>query len=245
MNDATAERRQHELGYNERLFKGSGLRNFYHMARFKWVNAKLAQFVQGPLRIFELGCFDGRVLDQLPPERIEDYLGIDANWENGLDLARAKHGGRTNARFIEATDAGAMCGLADGAFNVAIALETVEHIPLHLLDAYLAEIARVTEGYVFVSVPVEMGPVFLAKYLAKAVRYGGTDDYTWREIANAARWNADGVRRDEHKGFDYRRLVKQLARHFEIVSVEGMPFAALPPSVSLTVGIVARSTASR
>jgi SAM-dependent methyltransferase len=241
MSDASTTMQGGEPGYTERLFGRRGLRSFYHNARFKWLAARLAALGDAPLRIFELGCFDGRVLDQLAPERVASYVGIDANIENGLDQARAKFAGRPNIGFVEATDAGAMTGLADDSFDVAIALETLEHVPPASLDAYLDEIARVTSGYFFVSVPVEMGPVFLAKYLAKKALYGDGEKYRFGEVVSATLWRPKGVERGDHKGFDYRALRRQLSQRFEIVSVKGMPLGWMPAPLSLTVGIVCKT----
>ena len=48
--------------------------------------------------IIELGCFDGKLLDYLPnfPEK---YLGLDANWEGGLELAKRKYKDKKNIRI--------------------------------------------------------------------------------------------------------------------------------------------------
>ena len=225
--------------YNQRLFAKPGLRSYYHLSRFRWLHERLHQESK-PLRIVELGCFDGRVL-QYTPATVERYVGLDANWEGGLDLGRAAYAGRPEISLIECSCAETLRQFPDRSFNTAVSLETLEHIPEPAMREYLAEIARVTDGHFFVSVPNEMGPVFLAKYLMKRAVYGDSENYTLKEIIAATARQSHKVRRHEHKGFDYRRLIDELAVHFEILRVEGLASFGLPPALSLSVGIVART----
>ncbi len=224
-------------GYNERLFSGSSARAYYHLARFKWAAAKLAQLPPA-LSVVELGCFDGKLLDFVGG-RVREYVGLDANWEGGLDLARKKFEGRKDVRLIHAQSPESLKEFPDLHFDAAVALETLEHVPPDLVDPYLAELARVTSGHLVVSVPNEMGAVFAAKYLAKRLLYGDVEPYTLREFMAATLKQTDKVARTEHKGFDYRELVRQIGRYFRIFSVEGLAGFGLPPSLSPTIGIVA------
>jgi hypothetical protein len=226
-------------GYNELFFSGKGLRSYYHFARYRWLRKRVEERTSGPLRIVELGCFDAKSIDFLPP-RLESYVGLDANWDNGLDMGRARFAGRPDIKLIECETVDSFARFADGQFNAAISLETLEHIPPKLVDDYLRQIKRVTRGPFFVSVPNEMGPVFLAKHLAKRLRYGTVYSYSFRELVAATLRQSHKVRRDEHKGFDYRVLARQLSKHFDVVSIEGLP-GRLPAALSLTVAIVAHS----
>jgi len=227
-------------GYNERLFRSSPIRRFYHTARFNWVRDQLNKHPVENLRIFELGCFDGKLLDFLPRPPVR-YVGLDANWEGGVDIARTRFGGRTDVEFIEASNPTALGKFPDKEFNCTVALETLEHIPPAMLTDYLRQVARITQGRLLVSVPNEMGPVFAAKWLAKKVRYGDAEKYTMSEFLAATAYRSDKVQRDQHKGFDYRRLVDEIAAYFDVRSVVGIPAVGLPPALSLTVGIVAHS----
>lgn len=228
-------------GYNERLFSGDALRRFYHLSRFRWLRDRLSTQAKDPLRIIELGCFDAKTLDYLP-SKPEQYVGLDANWEGGLDEARALHGSRPEVTLAEVSDPASLAAYADNQFNTAIALETLEHIPDDIMRDYLAELARVTNGSLYVSVPNEMGPVFLVKYAVKSIAYGGvSENYTPSEIVGATMRRPHKVARDQHKGFDYRALVRDISKHFDVTRVEGIPFGAVPAAVSLTIGITAIS----
>lgn len=227
-------------GYNEQLFSRPGLRSYYHFARFHWVEKKATQHLASGAALVELGCFDGRLLDFIRP-LVGEYVGIDANWERGLDRAKEKYRTQVGLTFVEGADPSVLERFSDGYFDAAAALETLEHVPPVLMPRFLDQLARVTRGYLFVTVPNELGPVFLVKHVGKAVFYGGVQHYSPREILAALIRKSDAIERDDHKGFDYRDVVREIAARFDIVSVEGLPAIGLPPALSPTIGIVAVS----
>ena len=230
-----------EAGYNERLFAKRGLRSFYHLARFNWAAGEIRKHLGANLKVVELGCFDGRLLEHIEPQ-VAEYVGLDANWEGGLDLARERFRGRPTANFIESSDPAALHEFPAGYFDLAVALETLEHLDPGMVPAYLDELARVTSGRILVSVPNEIGPVFLAKHLVKSLRYGATEHYTPREFVAAVLGRTERIARNQHKGFDFRQLIRSIGSRFEIISVTGLPRLGLPPGLSATVAIQARTT---
>lgn len=226
--------------YNERLFAGGGLRSYYHKARFLWVREKMKQCLGTGLRLVELGCYDGRLLDTLG-DVVSDYAGLDANWAGGLDLARRKYRGHPRVILIEGSTPAMFHRFPDGRFDAAAALETLEHVPPDLVGPFLDQLQRVTRGYLFVTVPNELGAIFLIKYLAKRTVFGEAEPYTPSEFLAATLWRSDKVERTYHKGFDYRKVIAEVRDRFEVVAVEGIASLGLPPALSPTVGIVARS----
>ena len=222
--------------YNDRLFK-SGLRRRLHLARFHWLRRSILKRGAALESVLELGCFDGKTL-QFLPEKPARYCGYDANWENGLAIARNTWRDDGNIEFVECNAPGEFTP-SDRGFATSICMETLEHLPPAELDTYLATLAAATCRCAFVSVPNEIGAVFAAKYLAKRLRYGSARDYSWKEFMWATLGRLDRVARDQHKGFDFRKLITQMQKHFQIVEVTGLPFAWLPPALNFTVGIVA------
>ena len=227
--------------YNARLFAGSALRRSYHTSRFEWFRDNVSTAAMGPLRIVELGCFDARTIDYIAAP-LERYVGLDANWEGGLTLGRERFKDRHEITFIETRSPSSLSAYADGAFNVAVALETLEHLPPPVAREYVTQLARITDGMLIVSVPNELGPVFLLKYVLKRV-LGFRDSYTYniREVIAATCFNSRSIERDEHKGFSYFDLIEEISNHFDIFAVEGVDPRAFPPVLSLTVGILART----
>lgn len=224
-------------GYNQRLFSG-GFRAWFHYARFRWFQNEVAVRACRTDAVLELGCFDGKLLDFIhpPPAR---YVGFDADWEGGLEIAAAR--ARPNYRFLKADSAADMRLDADETFTLAVCMETLEHVPPELVDDYLRTIADHLDGYLFITVPNEKGPVFLAKWLVKRMLRAGGEHYTFAELVNETIGQTDKVARGQHKGFDWQKLARQVAVYFDIVAVSGHPTRILPPSLCFTIGIVARS----
>lgn len=226
------------LGYNERLFSGAGLRAYLHKSRFKWVEATLNRLQLSPQNVVELGCFDGRLLTHLPSEP-SVYFGFDADWEGGLTQAQNTYKDHPQWQFIKSVDPKDLEQTTPHRFDLAVALETMEHIAPDHVDAYLAELAKSVDGTLLISVPNEKGLVFITKWLLKKLMFGGAETYTKSELWNAVVGRLDRVERNEHKGFDHQMLVKNIAQHFDIQRVEAIPIGWLPLSFAFTVGIIA------
>lgn len=230
--------------YNQKLFSG-GPRSRLHFMRFHWLNAQLQEPAKA-YSLFELGCFDCRSLGYVPqPSR---YVGADAGWEGGIDDARMTYNKVPWMELVTVQSAYDLEPYKSQKFDYSIALETLEHMNDMLLRGYIEFLAAVTKKRLLVTVPVEIGPMFLAKHIAKTVvpglESGDTGTYTLAEVMWATLGKVEHVRRFEHKGFDYRKLVKLIAEYFDIVKVEGIPFAPFP-ALSFQVGIVAEPKQGR
>jgi hypothetical protein len=234
------------LDYNKRIF-GAGLYGSHHRARFDWLRKKAAMLPFSRISVLELGCFDAKSLDYLP-STIDRYVGLDAGWESGvrngvcygLAAAEARYAGNARYQFITSTSPRDLVGLSE-TFDIGISMETFEHIPPEQIDEYLSAIAGRLRGPLFITVPNEKGLSLLFKNTAALVLRTKRDSYTAKEFIHAVCGRLDRVERDQHKGFDYRALSKSLQKHFDAVTVEGIGFGRLPPSLQLTVGIVAQS----
>ena len=224
--------------YNQTVFSG-GLRSHLHKMRFKWLKQHLNE-KENAYSVFELGCFDCRSLHFIPkPSR---YVGADAGWEGGIEDARMTYNNPPWMELVMSLSVHDITRYKDDRFDYSIALETLEHIPDPVLRGYLEFLAKVTRKRLLITVPVEIGPVFLAKHMAKNIitGHGGEDEaaYSWKEIYWATRGRVEHIRRFENKGFDYRALIKLIGEYFTVKQVEGIPFKRYP-QYSFQVGIIA------
>jgi 2-polyprenyl-3-methyl-5-hydroxy-6-metoxy-1,4-benzoquinol methylase len=225
--------------YNQRLFSG-GFRAYLHFARFHWVARDLAKRGIRYNRVLELGCFDGKLLEFLP-KKPDLYLGYDANWEGGIDLAREKWRDRPEAEFHIAESAEDLNLAPSQTFELAVCMETLEHVPPEHVAGYLKAIAEHCEGVLLVTVPNEKGLVFLFKWLAKTIIHRKPSRHSVRDVVNATLGRTDRIERAEHKGFNYSVLIAELRDHFDVVEVVGIPFQFLPCFLNFGVGVVAVS----
>lgn len=225
--------------YNTKLFSG-GWRTRLHNMRFHWLASHLGQLPDDSFSMFELGCFDCRSLKYLPKPK--HYLGADAGWEGGINDAQMTYVHKPWVELLVAQSALDLKPIEGRTYDYTVSLETLEHIPDALLTGYIEFLAKITGKRIYITVPVEVGPVFLAKYLIKrtftSLENAETDSYSLREVCWAARGRADLVERYEHKGFDYRTLIAMLEKYFTIVAIEGLPFKQFP-HLSFQVGIIA------
>ena len=233
-----------ENAYNDRLFSGHW--SFIHRSRFYWLTKTMRELNLQQVKIIELGCHDGKTLEFLDTEP-ELYVGLDANWEGGLDLGRLKWKDRSNVAFQHCLKPDDIT-IPDTSYDVGICMETLEHIPPDLVGPYLKTLSAAIEGYLFITVPIERGVMFLIKHgLKKVLQMQDLpfDTIETAEFLNSVMGRLDKVKRYEHKGFDDRLLVKQVNEYFDVVSVSGICPGLPLLSLNLTIGIVAKTIGLR
>lgn len=236
--------------YNERLF-GKGIYGRHHMRRFKWLKNTLAALCRRrqSISILELGCFDGKTLEWVPVH-VDRYVGIDAEWNSGiidgkpcgLDAARITFRDNSNYTFLQSKTPDGITTLND-TFDVGICMETFEHIDPAQLENYVAAYATKIHDVLVVTVPNEKGLPLLGKMMGSwLLRKERASSYSMKELVSGVFGRMDRIPRTQHKGFDYRHLVRLLKNYFPYVYTRGVSPGGLPPSLSFTVGIIASRT---
>jgi len=225
--------------YNERLFS-PGFRGFFHTARFKWLYNSFNKLGIQSGSFLELGCNDGRSIKYIPVKPTL-YYGYDADWEGGLDEAISNYKHDPQIHFFK-SDTPQSFNTEHLVFDYTLSMETLEHLPVRYLEEYLKKLAFCTGKYGFYSFPNERGVLFFLKYYFKKFFLKQHEPYTTKEVWHALLGNLDKVERKDtaHKGFDYKKLIKQLEHYFEIVEVKGIPFPLLPLSANFTIGVIVK-----
>jgi 2-polyprenyl-3-methyl-5-hydroxy-6-metoxy-1,4-benzoquinol methylase len=227
-----------EPTYTEQLF-GKGIYARHHLRRFEWLRRKFDALAgEAEISVLEVGCHDGRALSSIP-RRVRRYAGFDAGWGGGLERGRQKFAAEKDYTFTESTQPRDVASLGEQ-FDFIICMETLEHLDQPVVEGYIQAFASKLNGYLLVTVPNEKGLPFLVKATgARVLNIERYYPYTTAEFFWAVLGRLQHVRRIEHKGFDYARLVGLIRHHFPHVRVEGINSLRLPPSLSLTIGIVA------
>lgn len=229
-----------DSGYNARLFKGRGLRSFFHEGRFKWLFTEMKNLNLEKGTVLELGCFDGKTINYMPFTPIK-YVGYDANWEGGLDIAEKLWNNNPEYEF-RFCDSPSLLNPTNETFDYSLSMETLEHLPLALTEGFIQKLAASTKSYAFFSIPNEQGIILFLKYLTKKTFLTAYETYNLKELWLASTGRPEKVKRNEglHKGFSYKQQIKDLQKYFDIVSVKGVPFKHLPLFLNFTIGIVVK-----
>jgi 2-polyprenyl-3-methyl-5-hydroxy-6-metoxy-1,4-benzoquinol methylase len=160
-------------------------------------------------------------------------------------MAQARWDGVPGVSFCEACTPDEMVLDNTDVFEIAVAMETLEHVPPEMVDDFLSKIAKHLNGLFFVTVPNEKGVVFLLKWLVKRLLSKDAPNYRFAELVNATFGRMELVVRDEHKGFDYKSLLRNINDQFDVIEVGGFPFGFLPASLCFGIGIVAKTNQSQ
>jgi SAM-dependent methyltransferase len=227
-----------EPTYSDQLF-GKGIYARHHLGRFEWLHRRFGALAgASEISVLEVGCHDGRALRYIP-RRVRRYAGFDAGWGGGLERARQKFSAEKDYTFTQSADPRDVAKL-DEKFDFIVCMETLEHLDQPVVEAYIRAFAERCDGCLLITVPNEKGFALLVKATgARVMKIERYYPYTAGEFFWGLLGRLDRVRRSEHKGFDYAKLVHLIRQHFQYVSVEGISPFHLPPFLSLTIGIVA------
>ncbi len=224
-------------GYAQRLLHGNWFRAWLHRHRFEWLVRELKRRRLTPVRLVEVGCNDGMLVDFLDAGgvAIDTYLGLDIA-PDVLQAAQERYRTRPEIVFRNAK----VSPILGSDYNVAVCMETFEHLQSEEVEGWLETLSRSLKGCLFVTAPVERGPNFLVKHFAQWALRLPAPRKSVPDVINLALGRTGRVVRDHHKGFDDRVLVRQIARYFHVEQVRGL-FCRRPLTLNFTIGIVARS----
>ncbi len=224
--------------YNERLFN-SKFRKFFHLSRFRWLKSSLNKFTLDYTSVLEIGCHDAKSLFWLPYPALK-YVGLDADWEGGLGVAKEKFKNINDYHFIKITSSNNLPQPMHK-YDIGISLETFEHLSDYDVDNYIRFFQNNISQYIFISIPNEIGIFFLFKFITKYFFGFKNDRYTLLEFVFQTIGHTSSVERDQHKGFSWKQFILLLKQHFTIVEVKGIPFSFLPVFMNFGVGVILKN----
>ena len=196
------------------IYKGGSLKNWPHRRRLKEIESIVCREKtgrHGDLTYADVGCGTGfltrMVADRLEPAEVHGF-----DHSEHLEIAREKNPSYI-FEFLELNDPADV-----GRFDFVTCFETIEHVgnPASALNNLLGMTKK--GGTLLLTVPIETGPVGLAKFLVKTIFFKYRLDelsYTNKKLYGKYLWSLlsfgdIGKFRDErfgwgtHFGFDYR-----------------------------------------
>jgi 2-polyprenyl-3-methyl-5-hydroxy-6-metoxy-1,4-benzoquinol methylase len=194
-----------------------------HRRRFNYAIELLD--TQPDSRVLDFGSGDGYLLELLSVKAPYDNLTALEPLAYLQEEIKARFAANPIRIITSTTD------LPDHSFDRIACLEVLEHLQPDDVVKTLAELRRLVtpDGIVVISVPIEIGPSVLLKYLAARLLTGFDRRHTFREVLKVT--FGLPVARDRenkyipHKGFDFRRLKEQVESHF---TIEREMFSPMP-----------------
>jgi len=201
----------------------SRLLRFSHRRRFDHA-AKLLD-PHPDSRVLDYGSGDGYLLERLLPVVPAGHLTAYEPLDYLQEQIKGRFAGQPVALVTNLSD------LASRRFDRIACLEVLEHLQPDIVTRTLDTLETILApgGAIVISVPVEVGPTVLLKYLASRIQKGSTRHMSWSEVLKASFYGS--VPRDTehdfipHKGFDYCQLRSMLRERFVI---ERQVFSPVP-----------------
>ena len=223
--------------YNKQLGCDDSVIAWSHRSRFLMALKLLGD---NPGTVMDYGSGDGTFLAMASP-RIVRGVGVDLAIDQIEDC-------RLRLEALQNLEFHPLSALADrrhvGAYNRVYCMETLEHCLPPVVDIVLADLARLVSptGQIIVSVPIEIGPTFAAKYVLRtAAAWRGLSDYKYYEryrLSDALRMAFAGARTSldrpvhhdkdgtshSHYGFNWRALRSTVGRFLNVERTLFSPF---------------------
>lgn len=230
--------KEEQLEAYEKSQSFNKLTAWLHSHRYKHILRVFDELTQSitdrPIRVVEIGCGYAKLFSLLNDRYTIQYTGIDLK-ESRVTVARERFQSHSNFEIIQDSAEKQLDQLSD--IDIVVALETLEHIPEHIVVRIVEGVARLKPRLFICSVPVEVGPaVWVKNYGSPLMGYQRTK-YTWRETFWAGLWRIDKLppHGTNHKGFDWRWLAQTIRHNMNIREMRKLPFGFFPAALSTNV----------
>lgn len=232
---------KHNLTTYEKILNFNKVLSWVHSLRFRETVNILKTFGKRKIRILEIGCAHAQLFEVLNKQFDIDYYAIEQD-SGFYEEALKRYGHEPNFHIINRDAADPACYQLFPKPDVVVCLETLEHVEQGDVGKIIAAISTSGAAIFLCSVPVEIGPAVIYKNLASFFfRYHRHKDYSWRETFWAAMYRLDKLppHNRQHKGFDWRQLVKQIKEKMLMTNIKCLPFKILTSPFANTIYITA------
>jgi SAM-dependent methyltransferase len=199
-----------------------------HRSRFDFA-LKLAG--NNPGAVLDYGCGDGTFLTMIEP-KASFACGVDIA-KNQIEECKQRFIGR---KMIFEPINSAMHSIRPEGFDLVTCMETLEHCTKPVVEIVLNDLVAMVKphGRVLISVPIEIGPVFVLKKVVRTfAAWRGLSDYkyyeeyslknSWRMVfatsyteIDRPEYGEDGGKYHSHYGFNWKGLELVIRKYFII-----------------------------
>ena len=199
--------------------------NTLHRGRLKKILRILdAQKFKSNYSYLDIGCSNGYLTNLIAQRyKFSASKGVDHNVEN-INIAKKKYD-HTKLEYIDLNEP---IIKSEEKYNVITCFETIEHVG-NIENAFkqILSFAKSKKSFILISVPIEIGPWGIVKFLVKTMLYNyslkelkdGTTfiSYFWHLITfqNISKFRDIRKGWGTHFGFDYREVDKFLESECE------------------------------
>jgi SAM-dependent methyltransferase len=230
------ESHSNNLTYYERSQAFNPLVSFLHGTRYKHLlNVFDALSSEDSLRVVDIGCAHAKVFQLLNSRFKITYVGIELD-KNFAAVAEQRYGTFKDFKIINGLVQDFYSELENA--DVVLALETLEHIPEHIVVRVIEGIVQANPKVFMCSVPNEVGPIISIKNVGSLLMgYTRHKEYKWSETFFAGIFNLDKVETHgtTHKGFDWRWLAQTIRHNMKITKIHSTPISWLPKTLSASI----------
>ncbi|MBS3952169.1 MAG: class I SAM-dependent methyltransferase [Methylomicrobium sp.] len=210
-----------------------------HSIRYKYLIELFDQIqsenLTKTIKVVDIGCAHAKTFGLLNERYKISYVGIELD-RTFAETAAKRYGQQPNFRVINDTIENHYSELEN--IDFIISLETLEHIPEHIVVRLIEKIADCNPKCFICSVPNEVGPIVWIKNIGSVLMgYMRHTEYKWRETFYAGIYELDKVETHGtgHKGFDWRWLAQTIRHNRKITRTLSSPFRWLPKTLSVSV----------
>jgi SAM-dependent methyltransferase len=233
-----------KVHHYEKVQEFNALVGWLHSIRYRAIielfEKLSSEISERPIRVLEIGCAHAKLYRVLSERFDIDYVGVDVV-ASFTALAQERYGHHSNFRVVTGSAADPAVLATQQSPHVIVALETLEHIPEHVVVRIIENIAKQRPLRFVCSVPVEVGPIVWVKNVGSALMgYSRHKEYRWRETFWAGLDRLDHLppHGTGHKGFDWRWLAQTIRHNVQTIEIRTFPFGLLPAGLSTSVFVV-------
>jgi len=219
--------------------------SWLHSIRYKYLielfDKQQSENPNKQIKVVDIGCAHAKTFGLLNKRYNISYVGIELDGPFAEE-AKSRYKKHSNFRLINDSIENHFEELQNVDFIVA--LETLEHIPEHIVVRLVEHIAIANPKYFVCSVPNEVGPIVWIKNVGSLLMgYMRHKEYKWSETFFAGLYQLDKVETHGtgHKGFDWRWLAQTIRHNRNITKILSSPFRWLPKTFSVSIIFISLS----